>query len=383
MLLVAGASYTLMVTYSRGGQAAGAAAVLLLVALQALGRQARWRRLTVGLLTLGIAAAAAAPVLQGKFAQQRLSTLGADLVVRERHWAESLALVGTGTLDTWFGMGLGRYAELRLWQSPPANRVATHGLVETPNGGRALRLSAGYAYFVDQVVDVRPNEPLQLRLRVRTVAPDPPTATTQAPGKPPGIGASVCQKWIIASFDCGRGLTSFQPDADGWWTMTSAIQAPPEGPGRLPRPVRLSLHNADRIAIEVAAVSLRDGAGRSVVENGDFAAGFDRWTFTSDDHLAWHAKSMLVGTYVELGLLGVAAMLALLLSGAGKAATMAARGWTEAAPMVAALAAFAIIGLIDTLVDVPRFLLLFLLLCVMPALGPPAARPLEGTVIRS
>lgn len=383
MLLVAGASYTLMVTYSRGGQAAGAAAVLLLVALQALGRQARWRRLTVGLLTLGIAAVAAAPVLQGKFAQQRLATLGADLVIRERHWAESLALVGHGTLDTWFGMGLGRYAELRLWQSPPANRVATHGLVETPDGGRALRLSTGYAYFVDQVLDVRPNELLQLRLRVRAVSPDPPTAKTQAPGNPPGIQASVCQKWIIASFDCGRGLASFQADADGWWTMTSAIQAPPEGPGRLPRPVRLSLHNADRIAIEVATVSLRDSAGRSVVENGDFAAGFDRWTFTSDDHLAWHAKSMLVGTYVELGLLGVAAMLALLLSGAGKAATMAARGWPEAAPMVAALAAFAIIGLIDTLVDVPRFLLLFLLLCALPALGPPAARPLEGTVIRS
>ena len=374
MLLVAGASYTLMVTYSRGGQVAGAAAVLLFVAMQALVRHARWQRLALGLLTVAIAAVAAMPVLQGKFAQQRLSTLGADMATRERHWAESLALMGHDPLDQWLGMGLGRYAELRLWQSPPDKRVATHGLVETPDGGRALRLSTGYAYFVDQTLATRPGEPLQLQLRVRAVTQGADPSKSHAPGKAPGIQASVCQKWIIASFDCERGKASFRPGDNGWWTMTSAIQAPLAGPGRLPRPLRLSLHNSDRVTIEVASVSLRDGNGFELVKNGNFAAGFDRWTFTSDDHLAWHAKSMLVGTYVELGLLGVAALLALMLSGAAKAVTMVNRGWTEAAPILAAIAAFAIIGLIDTLVDVPRFLLLFLLLCALPALAPIATR---------
>ena len=371
MLLVAGASYTLMVTYSRGGQAAGAAAVLLFVAMQVLGRHARWQRLALGLMTLAIAAVAAMPVLQGKFAQQRMSTLGADMATRERHWAESLALMGHDTLDRWLGMGLGRYAELRLWQSPPDKRVATHGLVETPEGGRALRLSTGYAYFVDQVLAPRPGERLQLQLRVRAVAHGADPLKNPVTGKPPGIQASVCQKWIIASVECGQGRASFRPATDGWWTLASAIEAPSAGGGRLPMPLRLSLHNAGKVAIEVTDVSLRSSSGLELLANGDFSAGFDRWTFTSDDHLAWHAKSMLVGTYVELGWLGVAALLALLLSGAVKAATMASRGWTEAAPMLAAITAFAIIGLIDTLVDVPRFLLLFLLLCTLPALAPP------------
>jgi hypothetical protein len=83
--------------------------------------------------------------------------------------------------------------------------------------------------------------------------------------------------------------------------------------------------------------------------------------------LAWHAKSMLVGVYVELGLLGVAGTLSMLMVGAWRAGRAAWRGQPDGMALFAALCAFTTVGLIDTLVDAPRFLMLWLLLCLLPS----------------
>ena len=59
-------------------------------------------------------------------------------------------------------------------------------------------------------------------------------------------------------------------------------------------------------------------------------------------------------------------LLALLLAGAWRAASAAAQGQADGAALLAAMAAFGTVGLIDTLVDAPRFMLLCLLLCLLP-----------------
>jgi hypothetical protein len=366
--LMAGAVYALMVTYSRGGQAAGVLAVLMLLACQLISGRQRLKRLAVATFAVLLGAVVAWPVLTGGFAQQRMATLNADAGVRERHWTESLRLVPDELAPRMLGMGAGRYAALWMWQSAADRLTASHRLVDLGDGQHALRLSSGYAYFVDQVVTVAPTADVQLRLRWRSASlvrdRNPPRTSA------PNVG--LCQKWIIASFDCAQPQPQqpqqAQPTAEGGWqVLTMRLRVPDAGPGRLPRPLRLSLNNGGRVPLDVTDVSLTDSQGVELLQNGRFDAGMDRWTFTSDDHLAWHAKSLLIGLCVEFGWLGALILLSLPLLGAGAALRLVLRGEPEGGAQLAALSAFMAIGLIDTLIDVPRFLLLFQLLCLMPA----------------
>jgi len=361
-LLLAGTSYALMVTYSRGGYAAMAlgVGVMLAGALLARQRQGQRRGLAVALAMAGLTGITAYPVLTGAFAQARLNTVASDLNIREQHWAESLRLLGTEPLRHAMGVGLGRYAEAFFWAGPQGEQAGGHRLIDDPVQGQVLRLGAGFAYFVDQIVPLQAAAHYRLSYRMR---PDGPAS---------GLLVELCQKWLVSSGECTRGQAKAgaaaapQPAAGEWQTVKLDIQAPAAGPGRLPRPVRLSLHNDGPVPVAVDQVSLLSDEGVEMVRNGGFAQGMDHWTLTSDQHLSWHAKSMLLGVYVELGLLGVAAMLALLMTGVWRAGGATLRGQAQAMALLAALAVFGVIGLIDTLVDAPRFLLLWLLLCLMP-----------------
>lgn len=360
--LLAGTSYALMVTYSRGGYAAMALGVGVMLggALLARQRQRQRRGLAVALAMAGLAGITAYPVLTGAFAQARLNTVASDLNIREQHWAESLRLLGNEPLRHALGVGLGRYAEAFFWAGPQGEQAGGHRLFDDLAHGPALRLGAGFAYFVDQIVALQADAHYRLSYRMR---PDGPASA---------LIVELCQKWLVSSAQCTRGqpladaAPTLRPVAGVWQTVMLDIQAPAAGPGRLPRPLRLSLHNEGTVPVAVDQVSLLSDAGLEMVSNGGFSQGMDHWTITSDQHLSWHAKSMLLGVYVELGLLGVAAMLAQLMAGVWRAGGATLRGRPEAMAMLAALAVFGVIGMIDTLVDAPRFLLLWLLLCLMP-----------------
>ena len=85
---------------------------------------------------------------------------------------------------------------------------------------------------------------------------------------------------------------------------------------------------------------------------------------------------MPLGIYFEQGLLGLLGFAALLLAGISQAARGARRGRADGAALLAALCAFVTVGAIDTLIDAPRFLMLWLLLCLLPsALTVSAAAP--------
>lgn len=362
-VLLAGTAYSLMVTFSRGGYAAMVCALAVSALAILASRQQRLQRLAMVISLTGLAAAVSYPVLMGAFAQARLKTVSVDLQTREQHWTESLHLVGNGIRQQLFGIGLGRFAQANFWASPQGERAGGHHLLTDAAQGQALRLGAGYGYFVEQIVDVVPEARYRLSYRVRTDSAKD------------SLAVMLCQKWIIASFKCGtiQPPTGGAPRTAGTWQSVSMdILAPPRGPGRLPRPVRLALNNQSRVPVTVSQVSLLSPNGEELIANGGFAAGMDHWTFTSDHHLAWHTKSMLLGVYVELGLLGAASFMALLMAGAWRALMASRRSQADGVALLAALSAYTVVGLFDTLVDAPRFLMLWLLLCLMPSALPPA-----------
>ena len=368
--LLTSSAYALMVTFSRGGYAAMAVAVLVFAGASLVTKQRRRRSLALGLAAAILVAVASYPVLSGSFAQSRLQTLAADLDTREKHWADVLQMMGSDPVSSALGIGLGRFAEFKLWHTPVGERPGSHRLVPVDGARQVLRLGAGHAYFVDQIVALQPGASYSLKYRLRT-------ADARA-----ALSVLLCQKWLLSSADCRAGqpvqttaatagtapgcARQDCPTTTAWQEVSQRIVAPEAGPGRLPRPVRLSLNNAGRVPVDLSSVSLVGVDGVEMVRNGDFQAGMDGWTATSDNHLSWHTKSLLLGVYVELGLFGVSALLALLLAGAWRAASAAAQGQADGAALLAAMAAFGTVGLIDTLVDAPRFMLLCLLLCLLP-----------------
>ena len=365
VLLLAGASYALMVTYSRGGYGAFAVGVGVMVISAVLPARQRWRRAAAAATLALLAGAAGYPVLQGSFAQSRLQTVAADLGTRERHWAESLQLMDTDWATGLIGMGMGRFAEFNFWRGSQVPKAGGHHLAADTEGHATLRLGVGYAYFVEQILPVQPGARYRLSYRERAAAPGAV------------LRVSLCQKWIISSNECAKPVAPAPrraaPAATGQWqSVAYDLTAPAAGAGRLPRPVRLSLYNEGRTTVDVTDLSLTGADGVDLVRNGDFQAGMDHWTFTSDHHLAWHTKSLPLGIYFDQGLLGLVAFAALLLVGAAGAMRAVQRGQPDSAALLAAIAAFATVGVIDTLLDTPRFLLLWLLLCLLPStLVPP------------
>ena len=382
-VLLTGSAYALMVTFSRGGYAAMVLALGVFAGANLLTRQRRRRSLVLGLASAILVAVVAYPVLSGSFAQSRLQTLAVDLDTREKHWTEVLQMMGSDPFSIALGLGLGRFAEFKLWHTPVGERAGSHRLVPGDGAGQVLRLGAGHAYFVDQIVALQPGASYRLKYRLR--ADDGRTA----------LGVGLCQKWLLTAAHCSVGQPVLTPAVTAgtppgcsssqdcpattvWQAFSQPIVAPDAGPGRLPRPVRLTLNNAGPVPVDVGGVSLVGADGVDQVRNGDFQAGMDAWTATSDNHLSWHTKSLLLGVYVELGLLGVSALLALLLAAVWRAASAAAQGQTDGAALLAALAAFGTVGLIDTLLDAPRFMLLWLLLCLLPCTLARRRVPVDG-----
>ena len=89
----------------------------------------------------------------------------------------------------------------------------------------------------------------------------------------------------------------------------------------------------------------------------------DFWFFTSDrDHLPWHAKNLFVHTYVEQGALGLGVLLLALATAFVRLLRQPTRLQTHAATLLAALVGVTTVGLVDSLLDMPRITLFLTLL---------------------
>jgi hypothetical protein len=354
-LLLVLTSYAVMVTYSRNGYAALSAAVLVVALALARRRGLSLRGWIGGAVVLVAMLAAAVPVLLGGYAQQRLAQSRQDLAVRVAHWRDALALREPDPLTVIFGEGLGRYPELHFWRSGEATRAGVFRLVDDKTGP-LLRLGAGAAVYVEQVVDVGPGQRLELTLKQRST------------GKA-SLGIALCEKWMLTSAQCARVDPGPIEEDAGWkrgrwlldttgWTASRASST---------RPVKLALFNGSNAgAIDVADVKLTTEGGRALLVNGDFRHGFDHWYYTTDVDPPWHIHSLPVEILFEQGWLGVLAWSAAVVLALAGSARGAWRGDLGSAGLLAALLAFGVCGLVNSLADSPRMVWLA---CVLLWLG--------------
>lgn len=365
-LLLVGTVYAVMVTFSRSGYAAfliGLGVVLLWLLAWGAGRREglalrRGPGRAAALVLAAVVCAVAWPVWMGAYAQSRFAAVDRDLVTRETHWVESLALIDKGPVALLLGMGLGRYPALNLLQSAPADRSASYRLTQE-DGQPVLRLGNGQPIYLEQIVATQPGQTYQLQVRLRS-------RSAQS-----SLSVQLCEKWLISSDRCAHAVFSPKSGLGEWQTLTLPLASGRVGePGpRVDRQVKLGFSLRGPTTLDVAMLSLRSADGLELLQNGGFAQGLDRWFFTSDHHLAWHAKSLPLAVLFDQGLLGVLALGGLLLLALGRAGRTAWTGHASAVPLLAALAGLCAVGAVDSLIDVPRFLMLWLLLCCFAAGG--------------
>lgn len=354
LFLLAGCTYSLMVTFARVGYLA----YLVAVGLAALGMfggkaaaPATRRRLTMaGLLAL-IVAGVAAPVMLGSFAQARIAVAGNDLKLRQAHWADALAMRDAGWTTRLFGMGLGRFPETHYWRSMEP-RSGSYALLQEEDNV-FLRLGQGQPLFVEQLIAPRRDASYSLQVLLRSTAKDP------------AITLALCEKWLLSSAGCSNQTISFA--GNGRWQAFNLDVPSLQGSSAGGRPMKFSVFNASRDSpLEVDELALLDEGGRNLLSNGNFQQGLDHWFFVPDDALAWNMSSMPVHLLFEQGWLGLIAFGLLAGGGLVRAFVQARRRNASAVVVLAAASGLLVIATMDSLIDSPRLLFLLttvLLLC--------------------
>lgn len=351
--LLALAGYAILVTYSRNGFAAlGGALVLGIVAAWRSKRRSLGGMLPA-LLTIAVVGIVGGMALGGGYASQRLGASAQDLDTRLAHWRAALDMRDDGIVTTLLGAGLGRFPEMHLWQSRTEQRAAAFRL-EPGNGNAFLRLAPGAPIYIEQIISPPAGKELELSINVRSASGIPKLALT------------VCRKTLLTSDECEQVEVTGIKAPGRWQNHYATIPPLPEPTNALAAlvPVKLSLVTpASGQVIDVDNVNLRPaGSDHYLIGNSGFGKGMDRWFFATDVDPPWHIHSLPVALLFDLGWLGVAAALAFVgVAVAGGIRALRERQ-VEGMAAFAGLLAFLISGSLNTLIDEPRFLWLWLVL---------------------
>jgi hypothetical protein len=367
------ALYAGLATFSRGLY--GAYALALAIVGGAWWRAAPSRTQPTG-RRLAIAVTASASMLilgaglafkDGYFVERRFATAPTDLQHRWQHWRHVLSLMDDDATTALLGMGLGKFPATYYWNNPTHETLPNYRYVDE-GANRLLRLSAG-AYAAGygellriwQTVPLVPRTDYQLTIDVRNRSPLA------------FLHVRLCERQLLYPVNCiavplRRLAVSAQWQRVGMNFNSGVL-------GSRTAPVRLELAvEGQRATVDVDHASLRQlPDDRELLRNGDFTDANNYWFFSSDrHHLPWHVKSLPLNLYFDMGWPGLLAATILLLATCMPLLRRVGRRHAniDAAAWLAALLGFQVVGGFDSLIDVPRITVLFMLVLGGAALQP-------------
>ncbi|MEW6513541.1 MAG: hypothetical protein AB1443_06020 [Pseudomonadota bacterium] len=300
----------------------------------------------------------------GAYIGERFTTSERDFQGRLQHWSAGLDLLETPG-DWLVGKGLGRFPASFFFGAPGNEFPGSYQLGQE-GVNRFLSLSgpryqAGYGEVlrISQRVEPGPAGRYRLEFDVRT----------QGKAK---LGFGICSKHLLYAESCG-GREILASSIDPAWQHQSLEFNVPKlgGPWYAPQLVVFSLA-IDTLGARADIDNLRLVApgGRPVLANGDFSDDMARWFFTSDHHhMPWHMKNMFLHVLFEQGILGLAALGALIAVALFRSLNGRRAHHPLAPAMVAGIIGFLVVGLFDSLLDVPRVAFLFFLLLLLAIQG--------------
>ena len=356
------------VEWSEGSAwASSVAAACVLVAAVALAVRSRtpaWpesRRWQGNLLGAMVATSIVVGVFGGgSYMGDRFTASTQDGQGRLAHWKRALDVLKG---DEWiFGRGLGRYFSSHTLTGLESDLTGDYRLLPPKSGqsGQALVLTSGQheqsfgeIFRFSQRISVPLPGAVKLRLRVLAA-------------QRVGLHVEICEKQLLYADRCLIAQQELEPANDVWQTvnMTMNGAAVSRGSWYSLRPITFSIGLGSRNSrVEVDDLQLVDSQGQDLLRNGDFEQGLQRWFFSSDrHHLPWHAKNLAVHVLFEQGFAGLAAFGLVIAVALWRVSCGAARGHPLAPPLAAAILSLLVVGLVDSLFDMPRVAFLTLLL---------------------
>ena len=338
----------------------------LLVALNRLLPQPIWRptrRTLTATFFFTIVFATAIPVFGSYYLGSRMSTVGDDFSVRLRHWREALEMMTPDWKSEAFGMGLGRYPETYLWKNSHGEMPSTFSYRQEDNnlflrlGTPQYAIGYGEVLRMLQHVDIKPGSGYRFSVDVRRPAGN---------GE---LGAAICERWLLYPENCVNVPVRLVPADNAWHHYEVPIESGHLG-GRLSLlhvPIQLEISAwGKNTYVDVDNVSLQEFAtGAELVRNGSFSNANDYWFFSSDrNHFPWHVKNFFVNMVFEQGWVGLCVLALFLLYVLGELFMRGLHRDRTAAVFLASLTGCLLIGMFDSIFDVPRLTLLFFLIAL-------------------
>lgn len=335
----------------------------------------------VGLGVMLVCLGLAIPVLGNWFFGERFSApvVKQDMDTRISHWKTGASLMGTGWDTTIFGIGLGRFPQAYYWQNP-LGEFPSRFWFQVDGEPRLIKWGPlHYQRIQDQnnvyltLAAGRSMEPLRYGQRVSLTPGHHYSLQLQARTKfeKAVVMLEVCEKWLLYADACSNRRFVI-PAKQNWQPIVMTFQVNNTGTGWLSPTRQVSISNDSAgTVIDVDKVSLRDETGLELIKNGDFSLRNQHWFFSSDHiHLPWHAKNMWLHVWLEQGWLGVLAFSLLLATALFTAWAGWYRGDRFMGVLAFSLTGFSVVGIFDSLLDVPRVSLLFFLLVWLALLKP-------------
>lgn len=376
--------YICLTTFARGVYLAVLAPLVLLAFLLWLQNQARhgrsawqglrhqsgtagWRLKASVVLVVALVLEVVGVLEGGTFMSERLASAGQDLSSRMEHWKSGVGLLKHPT-DWLLGKGLGRlpanYAEQVPFEEFPGE--ARHR-EETPTGqtaqqfvtlyGPKTQAELGGVFELTQRVALTDAGGYSVRLAIRV------KQTTR-------IELFVCERHLLYDRACQAAFLRIAP-AEGtepfaWQHKTVLLKGPRLGPERwfAPRLKMFSISVVDAGGqADVDNIVLTSRRSQNLLVNGDFSTGLSHWFPAAQSYFVpWHLDNLLLEVLVERGGLGLLACLLLIGYALWHLVLGRARLQPLAPYLAVSLVAVLLVGLVSSVMDVPRVAFLFFLL---------------------
>lgn len=292
------------------------------------------------------------------FMGERLSHTQEDLVTRERLWRDAISWLDS-TGDWLIGKGVGRFPE-SYYRREPASGIPGSFSFPQDEANTFLRLSSashplsrGRLLRVVQAVSNDVVPPLRVSFDARV-------------SKEATIYLEVCGRHLLYAQGCASNTVRLKPGNGGWQPVRVTLSNGVFERGRwyVPRRAYFAVALAGSGgSADLDNIQLSDGSGSNQLRNGDLSGASDFWFFTSDHyHLPWHIENLFINLLFDQGILGLTAFIALCLASTVRVLRCAGY-WPQAPYFLASLAGFVTVGLLDSLLDVPRLATVFYLVC--------------------
>lgn len=327
----------------------------------------RWRFKASEGLSVVLAMEVVAVLVGGSFMSERLAKAGQDLSSRMVHWHNGVSLLHGGS-DWVLGKGVGRlpanYAA-EVTDGEFSGQVHWHeklplvgqkdGYVSV--GGPLLNGDLAGAYALTQRVEPTVNGRYRVKMKFRV------QAKTR-------LELYWCERHLLYDRSCQGVLVRLGPSSqaapDGWQTRVVSLRGPAfaSAPWYAPRLKLFSLAVSDADStVDIDSLELLDSDGNNLLFNGDFSNQTAHWLGAAQSYFdPWHLDNLALELLVERGLLGLLLHGALVVYVLWHLLGRRASGLPLAPYVAAALVAVLLVGLVSSVMDVPRVAFLFYLL---------------------